>query len=175
MEICLNMCCISDFIQNSMTCWNILYNKLGRRQSQTPFSSAFWVQKDFVSKVLGKKNFSSKKSWRSITNLGSRLELFQLNLSMLNMFWFVQSWLDLPWLDLSWLNLSLLDFSWLKLSWLDLSWLDLSWLAMSWLALSWPALSWPALSWLDHFWLYLFWPHPSWLIKLPFGRSINTL
>ena len=36
-------------------------DKLGQRQSQTPFSSASWVQKDFTSKkVLGPKNFNSK-------------------------------------------------------------------------------------------------------------------
>ena len=27
-------------------------NKLGQRQSQTPFSSAFWVQQDFRSKKV---------------------------------------------------------------------------------------------------------------------------
>ena len=27
-------------------------NKLGQRQSQTPFSSAFWIQKDFKSKKV---------------------------------------------------------------------------------------------------------------------------
>ena len=33
-------------------------NKLGQRQSQTPFSSAFWIQKDFKSKkVLGLEMF----------------------------------------------------------------------------------------------------------------------
>ena len=38
--------------------------KLGQRQSQTPFSSAFWVQKDFRSKkVLGPKSFKSKRIW----------------------------------------------------------------------------------------------------------------
>ena len=37
-------------------------NKLGQRQSQTPFSSAFWVQTDFWSKkVLDPKKFSSKQ------------------------------------------------------------------------------------------------------------------
>ena len=41
-------------------------NKLGQRQSQTPISSAFWVQKDFGLKSVGsqknklQKNFGSK-------------------------------------------------------------------------------------------------------------------
>ena len=38
-----------------------IYYKLGQHQSQTPFSSAFWVQKNFRSKnILGPKNFGSK-------------------------------------------------------------------------------------------------------------------
>ena len=37
---------------------SISINKLGQRLSQTPFSSAFWIQKDFKSKtVLGPKMF----------------------------------------------------------------------------------------------------------------------
>ena len=37
-------------------------DKLGQRQSQTPFSSAFWVQKDFdYKKLLGPKHASSEK------------------------------------------------------------------------------------------------------------------
>ena len=41
---------------------NMKRNKLGQRQSQTPISSAFWVQKDFgLKKVLGPKNLGSKK------------------------------------------------------------------------------------------------------------------
>ena len=57
------------------------FNKLGQRQSQTPFSSAFWVQKYFQyrkllgpkkfqfrkffvsNKILGQKDFGSKKFW----------------------------------------------------------------------------------------------------------------
>ena len=44
-------------------------NKLGQRQSQTAFSSAFWVQKSVGSKNLnyrkisGPTNFGSKKLW----------------------------------------------------------------------------------------------------------------
>ena len=38
-------------------------NKLGQRQSQTLFSSAFWVQKDFgLKKVSGPKKFWVQKS-----------------------------------------------------------------------------------------------------------------
>ena len=41
-------------------------NKLGQRQSQTPFSSAFRVQKDFRSKkVLGPKKFWIQKNFES--------------------------------------------------------------------------------------------------------------
>ena len=36
-------------------------NKLGQRQSQTPFSSVFWVQKDFrPKKILGPKILDPK-------------------------------------------------------------------------------------------------------------------
>ena len=57
--------------------WPYEYNndKLGQRQSQTPFSSAFWVQKIFgtkqfwvqkyfkTEKNVAQKNFGSKKTW----------------------------------------------------------------------------------------------------------------
>ena len=37
-------------------------NKLGQRQSQTPFSSVFWVQKEFgYKKMLGPKEIQLKK------------------------------------------------------------------------------------------------------------------
>ena len=37
-------------------------NKLGQRQSQTPFSSGFWVQKDFMSKkIVGPNHFWLQK------------------------------------------------------------------------------------------------------------------
>ena len=39
-------------------------NKLGQRQSQTPFSSTFWVQKDLSQKKCWvQTNFSWKKNW----------------------------------------------------------------------------------------------------------------
>ena len=37
---------IQDLTKYSVS-QGFLFNKLGQRQSQTPFSSAFWVQKDF--------------------------------------------------------------------------------------------------------------------------------
>ena len=53
-------------------------NKLGQRKSQTPFSSAFWVQKDFMSKKsFGFKSFLAPKSWvikiLSRKNLGIKI------------------------------------------------------------------------------------------------------
>ena len=38
--------------------WNNILYKLGQRQSQTPFSSAFWVKEYF-----GSKKFGFKKIW----------------------------------------------------------------------------------------------------------------
>ena len=43
-------------------------NKLGQHQSQTPFSIAFWVQKDFQYKNSWvQKNVSSDQSWLDLT------------------------------------------------------------------------------------------------------------
>ena len=55
--------CSLDFMRNkSKQALKNMVNKLGQRQSQTPFSSAFCVQKEFRSKkVLGLKSFNSKK------------------------------------------------------------------------------------------------------------------
>ena len=56
-----------SMIYNSMVYNLKIYrkNKLGQRQSQTPFSSAFWVKKRFwVHKsvqILGPKHFGSRK------------------------------------------------------------------------------------------------------------------
>ena len=42
--------------------WITDRNKLGQRQSQTPISSAFWVQKDSMpKKIVGPKNNGSQK------------------------------------------------------------------------------------------------------------------
>ena len=47
-------------------------NKLGQHQSQTPFSSAFWVQKDFQYKIYWvQKNVSSDQSWLDLTRPNS--------------------------------------------------------------------------------------------------------
>ena len=53
-------------------------NKLGQRQSQTPFSSAFWVQKDFEPKNFGSKIFLTWPVWfnQSKLNLTCHKGLF---------------------------------------------------------------------------------------------------
>ena len=61
-----------SMIYNSMVYNLKIYrkNKLGQRQSQTPFSSAFWVQ----------KHVESKQFW-----VQKKVELFQLDLLWLNL------------------------------------------------------------------------------------------
>ena len=52
-----------------------MLNKLGQCQSQIPFSSAFWVQKDLeYKKLFGQKNVSSKKIL-VFKNVGSKKSL----------------------------------------------------------------------------------------------------
>ena len=62
-------------------------NKLGQRQSQTPFSSAFWVQKSVGSKqvLVAKKNLGPKKFWDKKI-LGQKEFCVQKNL-VKKMFW----------------------------------------------------------------------------------------
>ena len=143
-------------------CTGCFKNKFGQRQSQTPFSSAFWsvlhqktiwikiehpiflshnkswVKKALVQKYLGQKKFVSENIFGFILILGQKTfrSLTWLHLSWFQMFWIHLSWFDLSWLDLIQLNLIRLDLSWLDLSWFDLSCLDLSWLDLSWLDLS---------------------------------------
>ena len=55
-----------------------ILNKLGQRQSQTPYSSAFWVQKNFKSKKFWvQKNFGPQKYSVSKKNLGFKKILGQ--------------------------------------------------------------------------------------------------
>ena len=64
-----------------------LYNnsKLGQRQSQTPFSSAFWVKKSNGSKkIVRQKNLGSEK-FEFKNNFGSDI-LYRLNLTWVELF-----------------------------------------------------------------------------------------
>ena len=65
--------------------WRMLKIILGQHQGQTPFSSAFWVQKDFMSKIFfWSESFLASKSWvrknfESEKKLGTKIIFDQQN------------------------------------------------------------------------------------------------
>ena len=65
--MCVKFRYFSSFVHFEGQNYKNMENKLGQRQSQTPFSSAFWVQKDQGSKKKfgAQKKISSKKIFGS--------------------------------------------------------------------------------------------------------------
>ena len=106
---------------------------MGQRQSQTPFSSAFWVQKDF----------------RSKKRVGSKKVLIPKNFFCPVINWPVITWPVLTCPVLTWPDLTCPDFTCPDLTCLDFICpeLTLTWRVLTCPVLTWPVLTWPVLTW----------------------------